>query len=485
MCVQVALAAEYYVAPNATADGSGTRGSPWTLATALAHPPGVRPGDTIWLRGGTYHGGFKSTLAGTAELPIVVRTFPGERVTIDTAGGAGAAQNGDPYFRVHGCHTWYVGFRIMCSDPGSRISIQTGSTPAVRRGGIHTKGDNNSFINLVVHDLDAGPGMWGEGAGGLLYGCVIYNNGWLGPDRGHGHGVYVQNEHGIKVIAENIIFNQFGSGIHAFGSQKAHLRGLRFVGNVIFNSGGAQGGSQPAEREILVGGATPASDIRLTENFTYQNRRESTIDLGFLWGKANEDIKLVGNHFVSNVTFRQPWARIVATGNTFISGQGRLFSVALPENHDPADFTWDGNRYVTEIGKPFAANGRAMTWSQWRQETGFDAQSEQVTDRPGGTFVAVRRNNFQPGRGHVVVFNWDRKPTVSVDLSDIVKKGAQYEMHHVLDLFGQPVSEGVFDGKLVEVAIEEREAPRPVGYTKESPAGTTSEFAAFLVTSAE
>src|SRR5438445_11015133 len=70
--------------PAGTPRGDGTRDRPWDLATALSGGRGrVQPGDTIWLRGGTYTGNFDGTLTGTSAAPIVVRQYPGERATID------------------------------------------------------------------------------------------------------------------------------------------------------------------------------------------------------------------------------------------------------------------------------------------------------------------------------------------------------------------------------------------------------------------
>src|SRR5882762_11463571 len=76
--------AGYYVTPSGSAGGSGSATSPWDLATGLAGGGGrVQPGDTIWLRGGTYRGQFINYLNGTAASLIVVRQYPGERATVD------------------------------------------------------------------------------------------------------------------------------------------------------------------------------------------------------------------------------------------------------------------------------------------------------------------------------------------------------------------------------------------------------------------
>src|SRR3990170_4383037 len=82
-----AAAARYYGAPGVRSGGNGSMERPWDLATALAHPAAVKPGDTIWIRGGTYKGAFTSRLAGAPDAPIVLRQYPGERVVVDGAWG--------------------------------------------------------------------------------------------------------------------------------------------------------------------------------------------------------------------------------------------------------------------------------------------------------------------------------------------------------------------------------------------------------------
>ena len=79
---------DWYISPTGSPSGNGTIDSPWDLKTALDHPPAVQPGDTIWLRGGTYgydYGGswlLESYLSGTVDAPITVRQYPGESATV-------------------------------------------------------------------------------------------------------------------------------------------------------------------------------------------------------------------------------------------------------------------------------------------------------------------------------------------------------------------------------------------------------------------
>ena len=52
----------FHVTANGAAHGTGAVATPWDLATALNSADAVAPGDTIWLHGGTYRGGFTSRL---------------------------------------------------------------------------------------------------------------------------------------------------------------------------------------------------------------------------------------------------------------------------------------------------------------------------------------------------------------------------------------------------------------------------------------
>jgi hypothetical protein len=79
---QCASATNIYVAPGGSDTNPGTEDLP--LATLHAAAPKLKPGDTMWIRGGTYLEPLRiDGLQGTAELPIVVRAYPGETVVLD------------------------------------------------------------------------------------------------------------------------------------------------------------------------------------------------------------------------------------------------------------------------------------------------------------------------------------------------------------------------------------------------------------------
>lgn len=80
-------AAQWYASPSSNS-GDGSLGNPWSLFIALTNPAAaIQPGDTLYLRGGTYVGpGFNSTLSGTSNSYVTVSSYPGEWAVITDGG---------------------------------------------------------------------------------------------------------------------------------------------------------------------------------------------------------------------------------------------------------------------------------------------------------------------------------------------------------------------------------------------------------------
>ena len=104
-------ATSYYASPTGSAIGNGSFSAPWDLQTAL-NSTAVRPGDTVWLRGGIYQPptsqGFSSRLAGSSSHPINVRNYQAEQPTIDRNGAAAG-------LAIYGSNTAFSGIRVMDS----------------------------------------------------------------------------------------------------------------------------------------------------------------------------------------------------------------------------------------------------------------------------------------------------------------------------------------------------------------------------------
>jgi hypothetical protein len=223
LVIEFAVAAQYHVRPNGSATGNGSSSNAWDLRTALNHPAAVHPGDTLWLHGGTYNGSYESFLAGTANAPIIVRSYPGEWAIIDNGGTASNA------IWVKGAYTWFWGFEVKSSY----------ATPSREEAGINFVASVGSkAINVIVHDEGAtGFNPYSAATNTEIYGCLAYYNGREDdPALRNGYGIYGQNTSpSTKQISENFFFNNFGIfQIHMCGSSAGPLDDISFTGNTVF-----------------------------------------------------------------------------------------------------------------------------------------------------------------------------------------------------------------------------------------------------------
>jgi hypothetical protein len=473
--VATARAAEFHASPGGTPQGNGSEAKPWDLATALAATETVKPGDTVWLHGGTYRGGFASRLSGKAGAPIVVRGRPGQRATIDTH-PRDERDNG--LLVIFGADTVYRDFEVTCSHPQRETKI-AGSWPAdIRRGSVDIRGDRIAVVNLVVHDCANGFGFWSEGEGGEISGCLIYNNGWQGPDRGHGHGIYAQNARGIKKIKDNIVFHQFGYGIHSYGSAKAAVKDFEIDGNIVFENGCLARGDDRAG--ILLGGESPAEGLVARDNVVVRGGMR----FGYPWGTTNIDLVCTGNYCESLVV--RDFLKGKVTGNTVVAhsnavqleGAASLLKDGL---------TWDENDYYITDGRwgecavVENSKSRGLSFEEWRKATGFDSKSTLQRGQPQKLRVVVRPNAYEPGRAHVAVLNPEGLPEVGVDLSAVLKRGEAYRIVSAKDFFGEPVASGTYENGPVSIPLKPVQPPKPVGMPSATLPITEPGFAAFVV----
>jgi hypothetical protein len=444
-----AAAADFYVSTNgtsSTATGTGTIGNPWNLATALAGPAAIQPGDSIWLRGGTYTGRFLSLLAGSPAAPIRVGPYPGERALLD--GGAGPLQS---TLSISGQYTWYQGLEIFSSDP-KRRSSQNGSAPTdLNRGsciGIAQDAPHPGIklINMVLHDGTDAIGSFESHQDAEIYGNLIYNNGWDGAsDRSHGNGVYAQNRTGAKRIADNLIFNNYAEGIQIYGSAAAALDNIEVTGNAIFGNGSPS--VYGCSRNLLFGGDNLANNGQILSNNLYLAPSGGACTVG----GANIGYNAGANAF----TIQNNW---------FSNGDGGFAAYFIGAI---TNLTMTGNHFVRDISGVNPASYPANTYHH--------------AVRPTGTYVFVRPNAYEPGRANIVVFNWDLKSTVSVDVSNVLSPGTIYEIRNAQDFFAAPVLSGVYAGGTLSLPMTGLTVAAPIGGATPPPTGP--EFNAFVLLS--
>lgn len=433
----------HYAAPNGSPRGDGTRARPWDLQTALAGGSRrVEPGDTILLRGGVYRGAFRSTVRGIPGAPVVVRQYPGERAVLDGAGHRG----GPSTLAVRGDYSVFWGFELTNSDTARATGTERrGLRPnVVVNYASHTK-----YINLVIHDGGVAFYTEPEYVDVEIAGCIIYNSGWQGPRRGHGHALYLKSNRGPVLARDNVLFNQYGYGVHAYTNKgSGRLINITVEGNVAFNSGMLA--RQGPEANILVGGADYASGDIVRDNYTWlpSGVRGPNVKIGY--GRLrNGDVVVEGNYVVGGEPLVEvgDWAAARLTGNTLIgAAPGRAIQVTVP------------------IGVGHVLRNNAEQRST------------------AATKVVVRQNPYEAGRAHVIVYNWGGRRSVSADLSDVLRPGDRYTVRNVQDLFGAAVATGRYDGGAIAIPMGGVRPPPPVGRSVSRAPKTGPAFDVFLVT---
>jgi parallel beta-helix repeat protein len=466
----LALGVQFYVAPSGSPAGDGSRERPWDLPTALLQPSNVKPGATIWLRGGVYTGRFVSKLTGAPNGIITLRQYPGERAIIDSRDA----------FNVYGAWACYWGFEVMASDP-KRITKQAGPWPTdVRRTTVNVFGSNLKFVNLIVHDAMIGFGFWKDAVNSEIYGCLIYNNGHQGPDRAWGQGIYTQNSAGIKRITDNIVFNNFAHGLQLYSSENADVKGYNIEGNVVFRNGSM--GTTRA-MSIVAESGRAIERVRLLNNYTYNDGGTNTL-LGSYPNLKNKDLVIRSNYFVGGepVLRLTSWSQVTLTGNIFYGKSGLAWLTAFEPSI--SQYTWGDNRYYLAgdgTQPAFKHGAESYQFTNWRQATGLDRDSRYRKGRPTGADVFVRPNRYEAGRAHIIVYNWNLNGAIDVNISGAgLAAGRRYEVRNAQDYFASPVASGVYDGKSLRLPMGGLSAAAPVGYSAKSPQ-TGPEFNVFVL----
>lgn len=425
------VAATRYVSPNAVPGGDGSLARPWTLMYALLAPEEVHPGDTVWVRGGTYVGHFGCFLNGTAEAPIIIRAFPGERATL-----AVAADDPNVTLFVGSRHVWFWGLEFTSTN------VETLTTNA---SAVYVRGAFNRFIHCVFHDA-TGNGIGDEeGVGTQIIGCLSYFNGRKTNDDAYAYGVYGQNNGAHKTYSDNFFLNNFGNyQLHMY-SENERVDSFMIRHNVVASTVSAS--------TLMFSAAPGPVDIVIDSNYFFGATLAAP-----LWTERKALVRPIirGNQFMRGImSFRNTTVDRFFQGNTIYGG--------LP--------------IVTSSGgTPQIFDHTTLPQNTWLVSSG-------VPPRPSSGRVIVRQSPYEPGRANIVVYNWEQRDAVDVDVAGVMQPGMSFVVRDAQNFYGPPVRTGVYDGSLLRLPMTGLPAARP--YTQPSrlpaPTHTTREFGTFVV----
>jgi hypothetical protein len=434
---------EWFVATDGSIANSGSISAPWTLQYALTNTLAAY-GDTIWVRGGAYSGLLSALKKSPPEVPVVVRNYNKEAVSLN--GGIDLTTSSN---------LWIWGFEFYWTDKA------TDSQEVIKNGTYGTR-----IINCYFHDCNQGMG----GGPYEAYGNVMQHIGASTLE----HPIYWQNTGVVpKIVEDNLISSSTGFGVHAFSSG-GPLIGYRIIGNAIWGL--------DEKQAILIGGGTAVSDAVISSNQCYTT---SGIIVGYSLNN-NGDVTITHNKTVGKIGLKvsQPFDSFTVTDNVINGDDGVLWLLTDP-SATAGPHSWDNNQYYWFRGAldPVYWLTGAIPFATWKSNTGFDANST-ITVTGSTSFpasVMVRTNRYEAKRANVVIWNMAKADNVDVDFSSFLSVGDSYRVISADNYSAGAIRTGTYSGGNVSLPMTNLTVAPWLYYSHADPVNTTTNFGAFVV----
>lgn len=494
---------DFFISPTGSASGDGSFGDPWDLQTAFngGNPAGaIDPGDFIGIIGGDYFltNGWdvNSGCSGVPGNLVTFRNVPGQRPKIHN-GSAGLAYVLDwfaNYVRLWGIELYDSGWTTRNIDRHSFSGV------FLRNGA----GNGCELVNSFFHDTCQA--MLCEAdcvdtADFLMYGCVLYNH---GDDAGpKGHNLYVHHIGGVnaRMRFEKCLFGpSYGFGAQLFANSD-EVDYMDFVDNAMWGGASLSVSAPNALRQLIIGGSTfaPRHSI-VTGNMLYRfDSQGGVIDVGFSGGTM-EDIEVGNNYIVGGGTGEGAFRirRLTVPQETLnvhdnfvrVANGKRICELPAAETGQPS-YLWADNVWTRD---PTAASwfhaGVGKNFATWKADSGLGDTDVATGTDPATTKVFVLPTTaFEPGRGNVVIFNWQSLTDVPVNLAAVLSPGDDYKVWDARDLDGWwdeggtgHVLSGTYAGGTVPFPMNtQKPDPAPIGGWFTDPPNTVPFYNQFLV----
>jgi hypothetical protein len=212
-----------YISPNGSDSAAGTLSAP--MRSIRAASARLSPGQTLWVRGGTYtnQGGYNWLSSGTATAPVAIRAYPGEVPTFDGRGQShGIIISGRSHVVVDGLK--FTGFGMGPTGDASILLINargiTIRNNTILNSGSGFQQDHHIYINSGCSDITISNNVMDTTPGAAVH---IYHD--TGPSR-----VLVDNNVmkrgywgvvvGSNAIAVTVTGNSFSSNVVDIDNQR-------------------------------------------------------------------------------------------------------------------------------------------------------------------------------------------------------------------------------------------------------------------------
>jgi len=309
-------ATTYYVATTGNDSNPGTQAAPFKTVRKAGLV--ADPGDTVYVRGGTYYTDpIPLAKIGSATSRIVFKAYPGEKAILD---GSQSNDANPDIFTVAGQYYDIVGFEIRWAK---RIGVNLWGSKHIR------------VLNNTIHDSHWGAVYSGNGAVNLHFeGNVVYNNAHNNDKFQFGHQGGWPSAVNLTgdgdVVVKNQIYENWGEGIGAYGTN-------HYVANNVLHDNYAA--------DIYVNNIAQST---IENNFIYSlNKPEfhrfqaSAIGIAFANESGSEPVQFNNNKIINNiVTGPRHWGlyhwngaggglknSLIAHNTVVVAGEGGVFHV--------------------------------------------------------------------------------------------------------------------------------------------------------------
>jgi len=225
----------FFVATTGSDENPGTVGSPWlTLRHAVSR---LRPGDTLYLRGGTYTGFDNTVDSQTGPVPsgttwsnaVTIASYRGERATIRPPNNISAVRltTGAPAYLI---------FADLTIDM-AESEVGADATGVFVDGGHHIR-----LLRLdVANSKTFGVGFSENSEFNEVISSKIHDSGYAGSDITIGHGLYISG--GNNLFEDNDVYDNQGYGMHLYNNHGPFSVRRNTVRNNRFWNNGLHGGA--------------------------------------------------------------------------------------------------------------------------------------------------------------------------------------------------------------------------------------------------
>lgn len=471
----------FYVSPNGSSISTdGDFNHPWNFPYALSGAGGrIQSGNIVWMRGGIYSGNFVWTVPGatfrayTNETPVVA----GAALIVPAITGA----NVTPVLTINvGSGNIAILWGVEVKDEIDMTSLGTGSA-GVAPAGISVQSGNISIRNCVIRNCGQGLGLFDQRVSPFeLYGTLIYYSGNNAKD----HHLYVQTK-GPSTFKFNELLT-FGCiqeySIAFTGDAGITAHDIEMTGGVWWNNNDLH----------LAIGYSDGVNVNCTYNFCHSywlpsltpNRGCYFANTGGPGSRQSQRVSncyLVGGNAVAD--FRG-FTSSVVTNNIFVAQPGNVV-VASAGGASFGAVNYNRNWYWGTESTLFSGTG-AGDFTAWKSQTGWDANSTFTTGVPTTNHVVVRTNFYEPGRGHVIIYNWANANNVNANLSTLgLANGQPFRIFYAMNWKGNPVINTTYNSGAPTVSIPMTNLVAEVPYRSYMPAvcktSTAPLFGAFIV----